>query len=235
MMISDREIMTERKGREATSTSQCCCFVLTTNHLPSWIEPEDRRYWIADITHDGHASGPRAEEFQAIVAALIRELGDPAFIQTLHRWFIGRKISDGFNPMSLNIVENSTDLMRRIHSSNESVTLKALEEHLNSLSVDALPEAQLRQYIAEEAKISENSLRHMMPELGWYSSKVKWDGKDYTRAIWVKSGSRVERGHLIDAKGVKTDLSELDEFKTLIPLDHDKRADLKTAPVDETY
>ena len=65
--ITERDTISEIKGREAERVQQCCCFLFTTNHIPLWIEAEDRRYWVVQADHDGHASGPRALEFAQLV------------------------------------------------------------------------------------------------------------------------------------------------------------------------
>jgi hypothetical protein len=36
--------LAEQKGREAERVDQYCCFLVTTNHLPLWIEADERRY-----------------------------------------------------------------------------------------------------------------------------------------------------------------------------------------------
>ena len=32
-----------------------CAFMMTTNHKPTWLEGGERRYFIIDMDHDGHA------------------------------------------------------------------------------------------------------------------------------------------------------------------------------------
>ena len=41
-----------------------------------------------------------------------------------------------------------------------------------------------------------SQLPHVMQELGWHLDKVKWGGKDYARAIWVKQGYSLLRGRV---------------------------------------
>ena len=72
--ITEKEVTVELKGQEAERARQCCCFLFTTNHLPLWIEENDRRYYLIEIDHDGHASGPRAEEFSRLVGQLRDEM-----------------------------------------------------------------------------------------------------------------------------------------------------------------
>jgi hypothetical protein len=62
-LITEEYASAERKGVDIEKAKQCCCFIFTTNHLPQWIEGNDRRFHVIDMGHDGHASGHDAEEF----------------------------------------------------------------------------------------------------------------------------------------------------------------------------
>ncbi|MGO4916929.1 hypothetical protein, partial [Pseudogemmobacter sp. W21_MBD1_M6] len=53
-----------------------------------------------------------------------------------------------------------------------------------------------------------NSVKHMMPELGWTKSKVKWGGVDYARGIWVRPGFVIDRGMVIAPDGSKVKLTD---------------------------
>ncbi|MFY0692611.1 MAG: hypothetical protein JXR14_11895 [Paracoccaceae bacterium] len=76
--ITESVTVGEMKGREAERVQQCCAFLFTTNHLPSWIEAGDRRLYVVEIDHEGHAAGPRADEFAALVGRVSRYFDDPA-------------------------------------------------------------------------------------------------------------------------------------------------------------
>lgn len=45
-----------------------------------------------------------------------------------------------------------------------------------------------------------------MSELGWSKSKVKWGGVDYSRAIWVRPGYRIEGGQIFAEDGSRQSL-----------------------------
>lgn len=210
--ITERETLAERKGQESASVRQCCCFLLTTNHFPAWIESADRRYWIAEIDHDGHTSGERAREFSDLVGQLSDNLRDPAFVMSIYKWLIRRTLTDGFTALTLNLATDSTDVMRRVHSGSQQVTLTALSEHLQASGCAAFPETALRDFVMRELKISANALRYMMPELGWHAVSVKWGGKDYVRRVWFQEGHSVYRGQLKCPDGSETRLSDLSTF-----------------------
>ncbi|MFT4714953.1 MAG: hypothetical protein ACI932_000124, partial [Paracoccaceae bacterium] len=46
----------------------------------------------------------------------------------------------------------------------------------------------------------------VMSELAWQKKKLKWAGKDYVRALWIRPGCVVEGGWITDAKGNRTSL-----------------------------
>lgn len=63
--LTEEDALAERKGLEAERVKQSCCFLFTSNHLPLWMEADDRRYYLIDVDHDGHAAGPNAGRFKS--------------------------------------------------------------------------------------------------------------------------------------------------------------------------
>ena len=203
------------KGREAERIEQCCCFVFTTNHLPIWIESEDRRYYVVEIDHDGHAMGPRSEDFQSIVAKEKAALEDPEQLAILYRKLMAREIPTTFNAKSLNIEKDGTAIMQRIQATSTQVTLDMLEERLNELARNAISESELAHVARTDLHTNVNALRHMMTELRWNKQKVKWGGVNYARAIWIRPGYTVENGKVYgpDGRGVAIKDHDLDELE----------------------
>ena len=188
--------------------AQSCCFVFTTNHLPLWIEAEDRRYYVVEVDHGGHASGPQAAHFAALVARLLDFLADPASVKRLYNALIERPLPETFSAKTLNVERDATDVMRRIHDSSRQVTVDQLEEHLNDQEIGALPEANLVEFVRTSLNGNVNSIRHMMAELRWSKSKAKWGGVDYARAIWLKPGYSVDRGKLHGPNGFEEPITD---------------------------
>jgi len=211
--ITEGEVLAERKGQESAPLRQCCCFLLTTNHFPSWIETDDRRYWIVDVDHDGHASGKRGKDFADLVGQLREAMDDPAFLRSVYNWLMRRQLTEGFTALTLNLATDSTDIMRRVHSSSEQVMLVALREYLASLGCFAIPQEALCDHVMKEMKMNPNALRHMMAELGWHGQDVKWSGKDYARRVWVHGGYTIHRGQLSGPEGYEAILTDLETFK----------------------
>lgn len=206
--LTERRIMTERKGQDAEQIEHCCCFLFTTNHLPLWIEPEDRRYYVIEIDHDGHAAGPRADQFAALVGRLYDFMADERAVAGLYRALMLRQLGNGFTAKTLNVERHSTAVMRRIHAASEQTVKAQLAELLNLRGQHVVPEADVVKLIREDLGQNPNSTRHMMTELGWSKSKVKWDGRDYSRAIWVREGFWVERGDVRGPGGYSQPIAE---------------------------
>jgi len=206
--ITEKTTLSEFKGRESERVDQRCCFVFTTNHLPLWIEAEDRRYYVVEVDHEGHAAGPQAAEFASLVGELMTYLDKPVNVARLYNALLARELPETFSAKTLNVARDATDVMQRIHDSSRQVTLDQLDEHLNEMGVNAIPEANLVEFINNTLRGNANSLRHMMAGLGWSKSKVKWGGVDYARAIWIRPGFSVDRGKLHSPDGSSETLTQ---------------------------
>jgi hypothetical protein len=211
--ITESVTVAERKGREAVRVEQACCFLFTTNHLPLWIEPDDRRYYVIDVGHQGHASGPMSKDFRAVVARLKQFIENEELVAALYRALMEWKQTPEFDAKSLNVETCSTEIMRRIHSASRQTTIDQMEELLNDLGQNAIPEAGVASLVREKLKSNVNSTKHIMSELGWSKTSVKWGGADYVRALWVRPGYSVEGGRLRGEDGSNISLTEHLESK----------------------
>jgi len=109
--ITEKFTAGEAKGKETERVEQRVCMVLTSNHMPFWIEPEDRRYYIINVDHEGYARGPRAEEFAALVGRLEDWAEDPANIARLYNALMARDLPQDFSAKTLNVEIHGTDIM----------------------------------------------------------------------------------------------------------------------------
>ena len=206
--ITERSMLAEQKGREAERVEQNCCFLFTTNHLPLWIENDDRRYYVIEIDHDGHASGPNSVKFTELVGRLHSFMSSDQAIAGLYRALLERDLAEGFNAKSLNIATCATSVMRRIHGASRQTTVDQLEEMLNHLGQHVVPEADVARIVREKLKVNVNSTKHLMSELAWTKARAKWGGVDYARAIWLRPGFSVEGGKLIGEDGTVTRVAD---------------------------
>jgi hypothetical protein len=199
--ITEATTMAEAKGREAEVVELISCFVFTTNHLPTWLEPGERRYFVVQTDHDGHASGPRAAEFSGVVAGVYEALDDPDEVAALYNALVHRELNENFNPKSLNTERDGTAIMKQLLGTSGETMLDQLAEFLEGEGLDVIPQATVQNHVSTELHQNGNRTRHMMQELGWTQHKVKWGGVDYARVVWVKPGHHVADGNLIRPDG----------------------------------
>ncbi len=202
-LITEPTTTTERKGRDVEQVRLHSCFLMTSNHLPTWIEAGERRFYVVDVGHDGHASGPNAGFFTKVVRAVETALEDDARLAAFYSSLMQRKVSSDFDPMTLNTAVHSTEIMRRLEANQVTATTQQLAEYLGSQEAYAITEQDLRVYFKGEMRHNINSIQYMMTELGWHRYQAKWGGKDYTRAIWVRSSYALDRGNIIGPDGSK--------------------------------
>jgi hypothetical protein len=150
--------------------------LFTTNHLPLWIEADERRYYVIDVDHDGSASGPNAAEFGAFVAEFLAWMGDDENIARLYNALLKHRQSNSFNPRALNLSAIETPVMQQIMGASREVSLVRLEEWLAEMEVFALPQEKIASFFIETLRTNQNRIRHMMPELRWRPISVKWGG-----------------------------------------------------------
>ena len=84
--------------------------------------------------------------------------------------------------------------MRRLQQNSRQTILDQLEELLNDRELVVLPEADVVSLVRGDLHANLNQTKHLMEELEWQKFNVKWGGKDYARAIWVKPGYAIENG-----------------------------------------
>jgi hypothetical protein len=213
--ITETVTASEVKGREVEKVRQCCCFLFTTNHLPMWIEADERRYYVISVEHDGHASGPETDAFAVMVAKLDSYLADPTNVARLYNALMQHQQSNSFNPRSLNLSTIDTPVMQQIMGASREVQLQRLEELLAGLGRNALPQEELANLFVEELNANQNRIRHMMPELGWRSERVKWGGIDYARALWIRPDYQVTGGRVRGPDGYDEPISGFEDIETI--------------------
>ena len=209
--ISEKVTTSEAKGRDVEKVRQSCFFLFTSNHLPIWMEAGDRRIYVIDVDHEGHASGPDAEEFGSFIAALNTWMESDENIAALYHGLMEHQQANEFNPRSLNVSLIETPVMRQIMGSSREVLLVRLEELLAGRGVFAVPQEVLARLFVENLKTNQNRIRHMMPELGWRSETAKWGGVDHSRAIWIHPDYQVTGGRVRGPDGFDEPVSQTEE------------------------
>lgn len=200
-LVTESEVTTEGKGKEAETLPQCCCFLLTSNHFPNWIEAHERRYLVIDVDHSGHASGPDAAAFAEFIGELHTAMKDDANIARLYNALMVHRPSNAFDPASLNVAAIDTPIMARVREGTTEVVLDQLSEWLQASNQFAFPQTALLTYCQEKLRANSARIRHLMNDLGWVRHQVKWGGYDYARVLWVHPDYYVAEGRVRGVNG----------------------------------
>lgn len=211
--ITESKVAVERKGLNMRQIQQCACFVMTTNHLPTWLEAGERRFLVIEMDHEGHSHGPKKEEFSKFISLFKQAyMSDERGLARLYNGLMKHKIPDSFNPFLLPFDQLNSPVMQLINSSSSEVQKDRLEELLNKENVRAISQDDLCRKAGTELRITDNRLKHLMHELGWRSEKKKWGGADYLRIIWLSPGCSMRNGKVRDSGQQPVQISDLTGF-----------------------
>lgn len=213
--MTEETTVSEMKGREAERVRQSCCFIFTTNHLPTWLDENNRRFYVLEVDHDGHASGKNSDQFIQLVSRFHAFMAEPQNIAKLYNALMARTLPDDFSAKTLNLARHSTDIMRRLSTASEQTVTSMLEEKLGSQGLNAIPETDVTTFIVRVLKSPISRTRHLMAELGWTKVKVKWGAAEYNRSIWVRPEFTITGGKIYgpDCEPIKVD----EHLEALLP------------------
>jgi hypothetical protein len=166
-LITESNVAVEGKGKEVTQVNNVTAYVMTTNHYPHWIEPDDRRWYVADANHSGHASGPDAADFQSFMTHFHEQMSRREVLARLYNALLEHKPSNSFNPRSMNMAAIDTPIMRRLSAGAGEVLQQELVELLAGRELRAVAQTTLRRLFTMELKTNPNRITHFMNELGW--------------------------------------------------------------------
>ena len=103
---------------------------MTTNHLPTWLEEADRRFFILNFDHEGYNNGGKDyEKFVGLVKNLKEQVGTPAGIKGIYDDLMARDLTD-HNAMSLDVMKHSTSLMQELKVLTPDVVKEQIKEVL---------------------------------------------------------------------------------------------------------
>jgi Family of unknown function (DUF5906) len=216
-LLTEKFTAGEAKGKETERVEQLACLFFTSNHLPFWIEPEDRRYYIVNVDHEGYARGPKAAEFAELVGRLEAWLADPVNVARLHNALLARVLPEDFSAETLNVDVHGTEIMRQVFGSGRATILDQLQELLEGKGQHAVAESDVVELVTTKLKGNINTTKHFMSGLGWTKCSLKWGGVDYARQLWVRPGYTVDRGTIYGPDGWSQKLAThlKDEFEVI--------------------
>lgn len=170
------------------------CYLFTTNHKPLWLEGGERRYYIIEMNHDGHAQGARSEEFSELVGDVFAQINNPKRLSALFIALKGRKFSDNFNPKSMRFDANATPIMRELQAQSGNESDETLEAVLAEHCVSIIPSSDFKELVKYLNARNDNAVRNALLRLGWENTRLRLAGKQ--RRVWAKKGLLVENGRV---------------------------------------
>ena len=195
-LISERQTMAESKGKDIEPIDHRCCFVLTTNHKPIWLEPGDRRFYIIEVDHEGYAAGgSEYDQFVSLVAKVHQTYATDQAVAELYHALMARKQSEKFNPYSLNVNELATEVMREINTLAPDVVEEMLGEFLAEHGILFVPVRYANKIVEFFAHRNPNAAKYSFDRLGWKKRKFAWGGKGPSWAFFDPK-SNPSRGQL---------------------------------------
>lgn len=193
-LITNTVISVERKYQPIVTIPQTSCFLFMTNHKPLWLEGGERRYYIIDMDHEGHAQGSKNDEFYGLAGVVNEQVKNPQFVRDLYERMVTRKLSTAFDPTNMRFNDNATPIMRELQANSgnegEQVLAAILAEHHCSIVLsEDFPDL-----IAHLRLRNANSLRNMLAKMDWEARRIRFGGSQYR--AWCKKDLEIENGRV---------------------------------------
>jgi hypothetical protein len=170
------------------------CYLFTTNHKPLWLEGGERRYYIIEMKHDGHAQGPKSDEFSSLVGDVMDQITDAESLAALYKALMIRSISPHFDPKNMRFSANATPIMKELQAQIGNEGDETLTALLAEYSVSVIPSSDFRVLVKYLDARNDNALRNALVRLGWESTRLQLGGRQ--QRVWAKKGLLVESGRV---------------------------------------
>ena len=196
-LITEDSTTVEAKGLPSSVEAINCAFLMTTNHLPTWLEEADRRFFILNFDHEGYNNGGKDyEKFVGLVKNLKEQVGTPAGIKGIYDDLMARDLTD-HNAMSLDVMKHSTSLMQELKVLTPDVVKEQIKEVLGRHRIVFLMSKQATDLINCFAFREANSQTHLFTELGYKKARFAWGGVKSQRACWFLPSADPDRGEVL--------------------------------------
>lgn len=190
--ITGTSVSVERKNRnERVRLPLLACFLLTSNHRPSWLEGGERRYYIIEVTHEGRAFGPRQDEFARLVSDFEGQIGDPSRLNRLYLELKARQVSHEFNP---HVLRQQNRIMREMTVDDVNETDAVLEDLLDQYGVEIIPSSEQYLLVRHLRLKSDQELQARLRRLGFAPQKRRIEGRQVR--LWMRKDAAVENGRV---------------------------------------
>ena len=192
--ITGETAMLDVKNLSKQTIRLKCAFMLTTNHKPTWLEGGERRYFLIDMNHEGHAYGDRKDAFDAITATFRADLANP---KQLKRWYlelVGRSYHTDFDPIILKPQKIGSLLMKELMGEARIEVQDVLEDLLSVYNVTIIPSADQQLLVNHLRLKGQQALRNLLRDLGWVPASIRFDGK--TQRVWTRGDGSLKNGRI---------------------------------------
>ncbi|AGI67003.1 hypothetical protein OAN307_c13100 [Octadecabacter antarcticus 307] len=174
-LITEDSTMVEAKFMPSHDQIIHCAFVMTTNHLPLWLEEADRRFFILNFDHEGYNNGGKDYgRFSKLVGAVYDLISTDKGIKGIYDDLMARDVKS-FNAMSLDVANNSTSIMTKLRDLSPDVVKQQVKELLEEKSIVFVPVSLAGKVIDLFAHREANSQTHLFSDLGWEKKKFAWN------------------------------------------------------------
>ena len=196
-LITEDSTTVEAKGLPSSVEDINCAFVMTSNHLPTWLEEADRRFYILNFNHEGYNNGGKDyDKFVGLVKNLKEQTNTEAGIKGIYDDLMARDLTN-HNAMSLNVMKHSTGIMKELQLLSPDVVKVELQEILEANNIVLFTTKQAKKLIELFANREANAQTHLFTELGYKKQRFAWGGNKSQRACWYKPSADPERGEVL--------------------------------------
>ena len=196
-LITEDSTTVEAKGLPSSVEDINCAFVMTSNHLPTWLEEADRRFYILNFDHEGYNNGGKDyDKFVGLVKNLKEQTSTEAGIKGIYDDLMARDLIN-HNAMSLNVMKHSTGIMKELQVLTPDVVKVELQEILEANNIVFFTTKQAKNLIELFANREANSQTHLFTELGYKKKRFAWGGIKSQKACWFKPSADPEYGEVL--------------------------------------
>ena len=175
-LVTEDSTMVEAKNMPIYLQDIYCAFLMTTNHLPLWLEESDRRFFILNFDHQGYANGGQDyHQFTKLVGEVKDQIAGKAGVKGIYEELMQREVATDFG-LKLNVSQHQTSVMERLRDLSPDVAKQLLEETLDNNNIVFVPVSYAHRLINSIAPREVNAQTHIFTELGWLKGKFAWSG-----------------------------------------------------------
>lgn len=184
-LITEDSTTVEAKGMPLYVEQIYCAFLMTSNHLPLWLEDSDRRFFILEFAHQGFANGGTDyHHFEELCGRVYAQIKTSKGIKGIYDSLMKLDTPRDFGK-KLDVTADKTAVMERIGTLSPDVAKLLLEEALSEHHIRFVPAEYASKLINKYSPRDVNAQNYLFPSLGWSRKKFAWDAGDQKRC-WYR-------------------------------------------------